>query len=168
MFLKIILVMCVVTIPTLIGLNKAKNYAKRESVLRDSITFFKRLQTEIEYNLTNLPNAIEEARQDLTEEIKYVLGNISMAILDGSYSDILVVNLVDSLTFLQPYDKQVITKGITSLGKSDVTSQINIISCAVANLIELVPEAKEEKVRNSKLYRTVGLVAGLMLAIIVI
>lgn len=168
MVIKICLVVLVVIIPTLIGLKRARKYEQREQVLRESLVLFRRVSNDIKYNLSTVPNAIEASRQDFKTILKDVLGSISTAILDNTYSDMAVTSEIGSITCLLPYDKQVITNAILSLGTTDVDSQLGILNSTIDIIQDLEKEAGAEKVKNSKLYRTIGLVTGLMFAIVVI
>lgn len=158
----------VVIVSAALGLNKSKKFVEREHILSESITLFKRLQNEIVYLLSPLPNAIESARINLNTQLKDVVGSIGLSILQGSFNLHSVEMELSALFQLTQYDKQIIASGLVSLGMSDVSSQIGII----ANTIELLEaqknDAREEKVKNSKLYKTVGLISGVMLAIIFI
>ena len=168
MFIKLFIAVGIVLIAALIGMKKAREYEEREALIRESITLFNRVGNDIKYNLTILPNAIESARQGLNTKLKDVLGSISTSILDNSYSEFSVMEEINHLASLKPYDKQVISQGIITLGLADSDTQINLIEGTVSTLNELVAEARDEKNKNSKLYRTIGIVTGLMIAIVII
>lgn len=167
MVIKCIFVMLIIAIPTIIGLKKSRRYDEREQVLKESALIFKRISRDIKYNLTTVPNAIEASRQDLTTDLKDILGSISTSILDNTYSEMKVSGEIAGITVLKPYDKQVIANGISTLGTTDVDTQLNILENTIVTIEDLEKEAKEDKNKNSKLYRTLGLVTGLMLAIVV-
>lgn len=168
MFTKLFLAICIVVFAAIVGIRKAKYYEEREQVIRDSILLFNRVENDIKYNLTILPNAIESARQGLNSKLKDVLGSIVISLLEYNHSDSTIVQEINSLDCLKPYDKQIISQGIISLGNADKETQINLINGTIATLNEIVSEAKEEKIKNAKLYRTVGIVTGLMLAIVIV
>ncbi len=168
MAIKCVLVLVLVSIPTIIGIKKARKYEQREQILRESKVLFRRISNDISYNLTTLPNAIEASRQDFTSDLKDVMGSISTSILENTYSEEMVVHEINNMLALKPYDKQIISNCITSLGTSDVESQVGIMNNTIKTIEDLESDAKEEKNKNSKLYRTIGLVAGLMLAIVII
>lgn len=166
--IKWILSILVVIVSAALGLNKSKKFVEREYILSESITLFKRLQNEIVYLLSSLPNAIESARINLNTQFKDVVGSIGLSILQGDFNLNSVEMELSTLFQLTQYDRQIIASGLVSLGMSDVSSQVGII----ANTIELLEaqknDAREEKVKNSKLYKTIGLISGVMIAIIFI
>ncbi|MBR5227251.1 MAG: stage III sporulation protein AB [Clostridia bacterium] len=165
---KLILVICVVLLCSILGIKKAKKFENREQIIRESISLFKRVENDIKYTLNALPNAIEIARQDFKTEFKDVLGNISVSLLDNSYTEETIIYNVDELKSLKSYDKQILSNGLISLGKTDIETQISLIDNTINTLTEILYEAKDEKMKNTKLYRTIGLVAGMMIAIVII
>lgn len=166
--LKLILASGIVICGALIGIRKAKKFENREKILRESITFFKTLKTEIKYMMSTLPNAIESARVNLVTSLKDSMGAISVSMLDGDISEYGISRNVENIDELLPYDKQVITNGIYTLGSSDIESEINIVDNTIDLLINQYVEAKDIRQKNSKLYKTVGLVMGVMIAVIFI
>ena len=168
MFIKMFLMLSIVLIAALIGMKKAGKYEEREAIIRESITLFNRIGNDIKYNLTILPNAIESARQGFNTKLKDILGSISTSVLDNSYSEFFVTEEINTLEALKPYDKQVISQGIISLGLADLTTQIRLIDGTISTLSELVADARDEKNKNAKLYRTIGIVTGLMIAIVIV
>ena len=116
--------------------------------------------------LSSLPNAIESARVNLDTGLKDVMGLIGTSILQNKIDNNIVfenVNIIDELTF---YDKQIIANGVSMLGSSDVEGQENIIENTVDMLMNQYVEAKELRQKNCKLYKTVGIAAGIIIAIL--
>ena len=62
-----------------------------------------------------------------------------------------------------------ILKGLSvSLGQIDLDSQIKNIRLVIHTLNSQLEQAKEEKSKNFKLYRNMGMLAGLVLMIVLI
>lgn len=167
-FFKVIVAGLLVLVSAMIGIKKARKYEDREYILRESITFFKGLENEIKYMLSTMPNAIESLRQGMNTMLKPVLGAISIDMVSNNISSCKIAEEVARLDCLSNYDRQVISNGIINLGSSDVDGQIGIIQNTVSVLETQVSEAYEDKNKNVKLYRTIGVVAGLMIAIVFI
>lgn len=166
--LKLIIAISIIIICTMLGMSKSKKYESREHILRESIMLFKGIENEIKYSLSTVPNAIEMVRQNMHTRLKDVLGSISYNMLKGNISSQDISFELDNLIELTSYDKQVITQGLSMLGKSDVEGEIGVISLAISNLENQLGEAIESKKKNSKLYKTIGMATGLMLAIVFI
>ena len=151
--------------------ERERKLKEREHILREMITFLKLVENEIKYMMTILPNAYEIARQKLNTELKIKIGNIVVDMLDSNNIEIIEgsieKNIID-IPCLENYDKTVMISTLKNLGRSDVESQINIIQNTITILENQVNEANDIKITNSKLYKTIGLIAGLMLVIIFI
>lgn len=165
--------MCValVVICTILGIKKARKYETREYILNDFITTFKALENDIRYLLISLPDAIEKIRHTMRDDIKDVLGAISVHMIDEKDINDMnkkIMSEINNIYELTSYDKEVIYQGFSSLGKADVESQIGIIQSTVTSLSRQLSEASEEKNKNFKLYRTLGTAIGLMIAIVFI
>lgn len=162
---------CIVGICTMLGIKKAKKYETRERIISEFITVFKYIENDIKYMLTSLPDALEKVRHTLNTDVKEVLGAISVGMLSESTSENVnkkICEEINNIYEINSYDKEIIYQGFSSLGKSDIDSQISIINNTVVNLLNQLSEASEEKVKNFKLYRTLGTAVGLMLAIVFI
>ena len=79
-----------------------------------------------------------------------------------------IVNNVSKLDSLNDYDKNVFISTLKSLGKSDLESQISIIENGINILQNQIKEANDTKMKNSKLYKTVGTITGIMIVVIFI
>ena len=169
--IKLVISASIVGISTYIGTYKARKLKEREYVLRDTITFLKLVENEIKYMMNILPNAYEIARQKLNTELKIKIGDIVIDMIEMRNIE-LVENSIEKniaeISCLEDYDKNVIISTLKNLGRSDVEGQINIIENGITTLENQVTEANEVKLTNSKLYRTIGIIAGLMLVIIFI
>ncbi len=168
---KIIIYLVIIALTSYIGVLKSKKLKDREYILREMITFLNLVENEIKYMMSLLPNAYEVSRQKLITELKPSIGNIvvDMLSLDNYYLiDQSIVENISSINGLTEYDKNVFVSTLKNLGRSDVDSQINIIENSINILENQVKEANEVKLVNSKLYRTMGVITGLMIVIILI
>ena len=118
--------------------------------------------------MTPIPNAIESTRQNMITPLKDVMGAVSFELLQYNASSENITNEIATLTELTPYDVQTISNGIISLGKTDVDGQIGVINMTNVTLKNQLNDSIEAKKKNSKLYKTVGLATGLMIAIVFI
>lgn len=166
--IKIIISVSIIAIAAILGARKSKKYSDREYILNEAILVFNNIKSNIKYKCISIPNAIEEARINLKTELKNVLGSISISMIDNGINERLVLEELDNLYSLKQYDKILISNLICSLGSSSIDGEISTIMLGITNLEEELKEAREEKIKNTKLYKTVGIVCGLMLVIIFI
>jgi len=100
--------------------------------------------------------------------LKEVMGAVSFELLQHNVSNEKITNEIAALGELTPYDVQTISNGIISLGKTDIDGQIGVINMTSVTLENQLQDSIEAKKKNSKLYKTVGLATGLMIAIVLI
>ena len=169
--IKIIISILIVALTAYIGSSKSRKLKEREYVLREMVTFLKLVENEIKYMMNILPNAYEIARQKLNTELKIKLGQIVVDMLDSNnmtYIEGSIEKNISEIESLEKYDKDIIISTLKNLGRSDIEGQINIIQNTINILENQINEANEIKNTNSKLYRTIGIISGLMLVIIFI
>lgn len=168
LIIRLFAMIMLVAICALVGVYKSKKFETREHILREAIYLFRGLENEIRFSLNALPNAIEIVRQRMNTYFKDVLGNISLLLVKSNVSNSELLNELDRLDSLTSYDKQIILTGITSLGSSDIDGEQGIINMTISSLENELYDAIENKKKNSKMYKTVGLATGLVIAIILI
>jgi len=166
--LKLLIALAIVIVCTALGIIKSKRYESREYILREAIMLFEGIKNEIQYTLTPIPNAIETVRLNMITPLKEVMGAVSFELLQHNVSNEKITNEIAALGELTPYDVQTISNGIISLGKTDIDGQIGVINMTSVTLENQLQDSIEAKKKNSKLYKTVGLATGLMIAIVLI
>ena len=169
-FIKIIISIVILFITSYIGIEMAGALKSREEILTDMITFLRLVQNEMMYMLNSLPIAFEMSRQRLNTELKNVLGAISLDMSEFGVEkiDASITNNVNSIKCLNDYDKEIIISTLKNLGRSDLESQYNIIENGITIINKQIKEANEIKNKNSKVYKTIGVITGLMIVIIFI
>lgn len=169
-FIKIIISIVILFITSYIGIEMAGALKSREEILTDMITFLRLVKNEMMYMLNSLPVAYEMSRQRLNTEFKNVLGAISLDMSEFGVEkiDASITNNINSIKSLNEYDKEIIISTLKNLGRSDLESQYNIIENAISIINKQIKEANEIKNKNSKVYKTIGVITGLMIVIIFI
>lgn len=169
-FIKIIISIAILCITSYIGIEMAAALKSREQILTDMITFLKLVQNEMVYMLNSLPVSYEMSRQRLTSSLKDVIGAIvvDMSKYGIDKIDMSITNNVNTLTSLKEYDKDIIISTLKNLGRSDLESQNNIIENAITIIEQQIKEANEVKIKSSKVYKTVGIISGLLIVVIFI
>lgn len=169
--IKLLILLSIVILCTYIGILMSKKLKDREYILREMITFLGLVENEIKYMLAVLPNAYESSRQKLTTQLKPAMGQIVVDMLSLNSQEAMNQSIVRNISIidgLKDYDKNVFCSTLKNLGRSDVDGQVNIIENTISILENQIKEANDEKLKNSKLYRTLGAISGLMIAIILV
>lgn len=169
-FIKIIISLAILCITSYIGIEMASSLKSREEILTDYITFLRLLQNEMIYMANSLPVSFEMARQRLNSSLKDVIGAIALDMSEYGTDkiDVSITNNVNTLEALNDYDKDIIISTMKNLGRSDIDSQNNIIENTITIIEKQIKEANINKVKNSKVYRTIGVITGLIIVVIFI
>ncbi len=169
-FIKIVISIVILCITSYIGIELASSLKEREEILIDMITFLKMVENEMIYMLNSLPNAYEISRQKLNSKLKDVIGAIVIDMTNYGVDkiDSSITNNINNLTALEEYDKEIIISTLKNLGRSDLSSQNNIIENGIAIIKNQIKEARSIKEKNSKVYKTIGIISGLIIVVIFI
>ena len=169
-FIKIVILIAIFCITSYIGIEMANALNAREEILTDMITFLRLLQNEMVYMLNSLPNAFEVSRHELTSTLKSSLGAIALDMSEYGVDkvDMSINNNINMMSALNPYDKEVIISILKNLGRSDLESQNNIIENGITILEKQIKEANSIKIKSSKMYRTIGVITGLIIVVVFI
>lgn len=168
---KLIISISIIVLSSYLGFLKSKKLYNREYILRDFVSFLGLVKNEITYMLSILPNAYESSRQKLSTNLKDSIGAIAVDMLNINSSEAInysIVNNISSIEGLTEYDKNVMISTFKNLGRSDIDGQKNIIDNAINITENQISEANEIKLKNSKMYKTLGIVSGLILVIVFI
>lgn len=169
--LKLLISAAIIALTAYLGNLKATKLKQREYTLREAVTFFNLVKNEMKYMMCILPNAYEVARQKLTTQLKEAIGQISVDMVTFKNMDVVdrsIVENISKINNLTEYDKNIISSTLKNLGRNDLESQKNIIENFITVLDNQIKEANEMKVTNSKLYRTIGTITGILIVVIFI
>lgn len=173
LIIKIISLFTIFGVSTFIGYIISNRYSLRVKELQQLITALEIFKTRIDYTYDTIPDCFRY----ISTYIKGNIGNIfskTADILenenDKSTGDCFK-NVIEEERFmlnLKEVDIEILKGLSVSLGQIDLDSQINNIKLIIHTLNNSLAQAEEEKVKNFKLYRNMGILTGLVLMIILI
>ena len=168
--IKIVIGIVIICISGYIGIEMSSNLKAREEVLKDFSTFLTMLKSQMIYLNSSIPTAFEYSRQTLNSQLKFAIENIVMDMTKFGVSkvDISIEENIKTLECLTKEDELFISSTLKNIGISDIDSQTNIIENAINVTEEKIKEAKDKKNKDSKVYKTVGLIAGIIVVVIFI
>jgi stage III sporulation protein AB len=131
------------------------------------------LETEIIYSATPLPEALESVYKKgnkkvsfIFKEIKeYLLSNKNASVLD---SFIYITNLLKEKLFFTDEDIEIIMTLGRVLGASNRIDQQKHFQLINTQLVNQQREAEDKKLKNEKMYRSLGIMTGLAITIILL
>lgn len=169
-FIKVVISIVILCITSYIGIEMASALKSREEILTDFITFLRLVQNEMIYMANSLPVSFEMSRQRLSSKLKDVIGAIVVDMSEFGLNkvDMSITNNINDLDELNNYDKDILISTLKNLGRSDIDSQSNIIENAINIVEKQIKEANINKIKSSKVYKTVGVITGLIIVVIFI
>jgi len=160
-------------ISSLIGIVLAKVYSTRVSNIMDMITAFEILYTKISYNQSTLDEIFMDIGTQIGGGVGEIFSEMGIA-FEGNMlytADELWVRVIEENIKKCDFsfdDIQVINEFSYMLGKSDIEGQLRNIDMTISRLKSQLVRAESEEKKYSKMYRNVGILGGMGLAIILI
>lgn len=170
--IKIVILALIIILTTKIGIEKASTYTVRLEELnkfKESLCF---LKTKIEFTYEPLNEIFKEISSLVYENKENIYKElISKSIDDGSDNSLFLSWQNATKTILNSVKNEdliIIRNFGKLLGKTDKQGQISEIELTKTLIEKQIKNAEEEKIKNEKLYKSMGIVTGLGICIILI
>ena len=155
---------------TFIGFFLGENYKRRSIHLKEFQKALLLLNNEIIYANTPLPDALLEVSKKVSEPVSDIFSDMALALENGYTGSIYesfenAYEKIKEKINLTSDDNKIISDFFKTLGSSGVTGQDKIFKLTLDNIDINYKEAGKFEKENIKLYRTLGLSIGAMLAI---
>lgn len=164
-FIKSLNLGLIIIICSYLGFLKAKSYENRVFELSNFQNSLLMLKNKIEFTY----EPINTIFSDISKTIYENKNNIFLEVLkkDGEISKIWSES-INEIRNITTEDKEIIKMFGKTLGKTDIKGQVSQIELSL-NLIEKqIQKAEIEKNKNSKLYKTIGVICGMTICIILV
>ena len=149
-----------------LGNYKAKGYENRVTELnrfQNALIMFK---SKIEFTFEPIKSIFEDISKIVYENKENIFFNSIKDIknLSKSWNN----STIEIKNGLNNEDKEIIKMFGKMLGKTDVKGQVNEIDLCISLIERQLKKAETEKEKNTKLYKTMGIILGLGICIILI
>ena len=151
-----------------IGILVSKKYGNRVNELKQMKNALSILSAQIQFTYEPLPKIFLEISNKMNTNIGKIF-NIAQENMDQKTAGQAWVYAVEnSNTNLNKEDKEIIKNLSNLLGQVDVDGQLKEIKLVDNFLDAQIEKAEQEKKKNEKLYKTLGITVGLSIVIILI
>ncbi len=156
----------IIIISSYIGILKSKTYENRVIELNQFQNALVMFKSKIEFTYEPLKNIFE----DISKVIYSKEDNIFKKTIqkEENIYDAWSNAIDESKTFMTSEDKEIIRMMGKLLGKTDIKGQVNEILLTESLIKKQIEKAEYEKNKNVKLYKTMGIVLGIGICIILI
>ncbi len=170
---KLLLLSTVFIVATTIGYLLANQYSKRVAELEDFICALGLFETKITYTYDDLIDTFMFISDNLKTRMYRIFFITAEQLRENnaeSAGDLFRMVVEEEKIFLalKPKDIEIVKGLAVSLGQMDLESQIKNIHLVESLVQKELQEAYEEKQKNFKLYRNMGVTGGLVLIILLI
>ena len=164
--IKYILLFAIFLLSTAIGMSIAKTYENRVNELKEFKNILNVIKTKIKFTYEPLEEIFKQIAKDNETSIEQIFGQMATQITYSSAKDTWENCIQGADISLKQEDKYILKKLGKLLGQTDVEGQVSEIEVTENFLNMQIDKAEEEKKKNQKMYKTLGVVAGLTFVII--
>lgn len=163
---KCMLLILIFFLSSAIGIMIAKVYENRVKELKEFKNVLNIMKTKMKFTYEPLEEIFKEISSNNSTKIEEIFGKMSNQILYGQVKDIWEDCIQEADISINQEDKDVLKKLGKLLGQTDVEGQVSEIDVTQSFLDVQIEKAEEEKKKNQKMYKTLGIVVGLVFVII--
>ena len=167
-FFKYVLLGIIFLIASFIGINISKKYGTRLKELKEVQRALHIFEEKIKFTYEPIPDVFEDISKKCIKSIGDIFSQASQMMKLMSAGEAWENALNNSNTKLTKDDLDVLKGMAKMLGKTDLDGQVSEIRLTEKFIDTKIEEAQIEKNKNEKLYKTLGVTAGLTLVIILV
>jgi stage III sporulation protein AB len=167
MILRIITVIFIVLCSAFIGIERSEELKKRISLCDETKKLFGICENMIRSSGADLYRLISRLKQDEFRVLSFINDLPEAYSPDAELRDIWE-RAVEELKDIPQEEKSLLAEFGRYLGTTDITGQVSFLASQSELISLLRVQRAEEYRRKGRLYRSVGLMAGLMIGIIII
>ncbi len=166
--LKIVIYTCIFLSSSAIGILVSKKYEDRVSELKEFKNALNMFKTKIKFTYEPIPEIFEEISKQINSNtgkiFKLASSNMEVLAAGDAWNMAVDTNILS----INEEDRSILKNLSKLLGQTDIDGQINQIELTSKFLDEQIVKAEKEKSKSEKMYRTLGMVIGLAIVIILI
>lgn len=163
---KYVLLISIFSLSTAIGLIISKIYENRVNELKEFKNVLNIMKTKIKFTYEPLEEIFKQISKDNSTQIEKIFGKMSNQISFKQANEVWTNCIQEADISINQEDKDVLKKLGKLLGQTDVEGQVSEIEITQSFLDMQIEKAEEEKRKNQKMYKTLGIVIGLVFVII--
>ena len=161
--LVLILVIC-----TYLGINKSKEFHKREIELKKIKSALNIFKTKINYTYETIGDIFKEISKLEYQDRKNIFSQTINLLENGDLNKAWEKAMSENNIGISEEDKEILKMLGKTLGKTDKEGQISEIELVSNFLNKQISLAEEIRTKNEKMYKTLGVTIGLAIVIILV
>ncbi len=167
-FIKVCILFLIFLVCLYSGKIISRKYSERVNELKDMKNALNMFLTKIRFTYESVPESFKEIGNNTNGNIGRIFIKSAEAMKERPAGEAWDLALDEQYNNLTREDTDVLKKLGRLLGKTDVEGQISEVKLVQDFLNTQIEEAETERQKNEKLYKTLGGVIGLTIAIILV
>ena len=164
LIVKIIGCILIVSSSFLIGYSKSKKLYLRRDFLKSFVVFLNSLSTNIRYDSADIFTTVSMSARN--NDLTYISKLENNKPFDKQWQE--KISSLPNTLALNKSDKELLSEFGNELGKTDIDGQLKHIEFYKNLFDNQLLAAEEDIISKSKLYKTIGLFAGISTALMII
>ena len=164
--IKYILLVAIFGLSTAIGLAISKTYENRVVELKEFKNILNIMKTKIKFTYEPLAEIFKQIANNNDTNVEKVFGQMANQITYYQTRDVWENCIQDADISINQEDKDILKRLGKLLGQTDVEGQVSEIEVTQNFLNMQIEKAEEDKKKNQKMYKTLGVTIGLIFVII--
>lgn len=167
-WIKLLILNLILITSTIIGITFSKKYAYRVKELQEMKNALNIFMTKIKFTYEPISSTFMYISEKVEGNVCKIFKNAVEEMESKSAGDAWNSSLDTTVTNMKEDDIGIIKNLGRLLGKTDIEGQLNEIKLVNNFLDTQIRTAEDEKNKNEKMYRTLGIVAGITITILLI
>ena len=166
--IKYIFMILIIVTSTLLGFKISQKYKKREIELKEFKSALNMFKSKIKYTYETIPSTFLDISECFSGNVSNIFRMASEKMNFVSAGNAWNEALSNTYSSLNSEDKSVLKSLSKMLGKTDIDGQLQEIELTENFLDNQIAKAENERQKNEKMYKKLGLISGLGIVIILI
>lgn len=169
--IKILIYSFIFLLSSLIGFLTSKKYINRVNELKEFKNSLNQFKAKIKYTYEPIPdifleisNSLNKNNLNISNVFKIASNKMELLSAGDAWNIALQMNELN----INDEDRTVLRGLSKLLGKTDINGQISQIEITQNFLETQILKAEKEKEKNEKLYKTLGMIIGLVIVIVLL
>lgn len=167
-FVKGILLILIFIMSSSIGISISKMYENRVKELKQFKNILNILKGKIKFTYEPLGEIFKQISRNSSNKIEEIFDDMVNKMMFEDVKDAWKDSIQEADISLKQEDKDILKDLGKTLGQTDVENQISNINLTENFLNMQIEKAEIDRQKNQKIYKTLGVIAGLIFVIILI
>ena len=164
--IKYILLIAIFGLSTAIGVAISKIYENRVNELKEFKNILNIMKTKIKFTYEPLAEIFKQIANNNDTNVEKIFGQMANQITYYQTREVWENCIQDAAISINQEDKDILKRLGKLLGQTDVEGQVSEIEVTQNFLNMQIEKAEEDKKKNQKMYKTLGVTIGLIFVII--